>query len=84
MAIGREAQSIAFLSAPGIDELYSGVAIRTASAPAIAARNSATGAGAMSPSSSSSYGGTAFRPSHSSKSTPGGRSSAAAARSRRL
>jgi hypothetical protein len=31
-ASGREAQSSAFLSTPGIDELYSGVAISTASA----------------------------------------------------
>lgn len=34
-AIGREIQSRAFLSAPGTDALYSGVANRTASAPAI-------------------------------------------------
>jgi hypothetical protein len=31
-ASGREAQSRAFLRTPGIDELYSGVEIRTASA----------------------------------------------------
>ena len=29
VALGREAQSIAFFSCPGIDELYSGVANRT-------------------------------------------------------
>jgi hypothetical protein len=33
VAIGREIQSRAFLSAPGTDALYSGVANRTASAP---------------------------------------------------
>ena len=52
VAIGREAQSRAFLSAPGIDELYSGVAIRTASAEETAARSAATAAGAGSASSS--------------------------------
>ena len=51
---GREAQSIAFLSTPGTDELYSGVANSSPSAAAIAARSSATGAGAGSRSSSSS------------------------------
>jgi hypothetical protein len=35
VAIGREIQSRAFLSAPGTDALYSGVANRTALAPAI-------------------------------------------------
>jgi hypothetical protein len=53
-ASGRETQSSAFLSWPGIDELYSGVAIRSASAPAIAPRRAATAAGAGSTSSSSS------------------------------
>ena len=38
-ASGRDAQSSAFFSAPGIEELYSGVAIRTASADATAARS---------------------------------------------
>lgn len=33
---GREAQSIAFFSAPGIERLYSGVTNRTASASSIA------------------------------------------------
>jgi hypothetical protein len=45
-ASGRETQSIAFFSTPGIDQLYSGVANRTASAPAIASRSEATPAGA--------------------------------------
>ena len=41
---GRLAQSIAFLSAPGIERLYSGVTNRTASTAAIAAlKASATG-----------------------------------------
>ena len=35
---GREAQSSAFLSTPGIEPLYSGVEIRTPSASAIASR----------------------------------------------
>src|SRR5579859_168195 len=78
VASGREAQSIAFLSWPGTEWLYSGVAMRIASAPAIASRRSVTAAGAGSTSSSSSYGGTAFSPSQSSSSTPSGRSSAAA------
>ena len=67
---GREAQSRAFLSAPGIDELYSGVEMRTASASRIASRNLATAPGAGSTSSSSSYGGISFKPSQSSSSTP--------------
>jgi len=52
VATGREAQSSAFLSAPGVEELYSGVAIRTASAAATASRSDATAAGAGSMSSS--------------------------------
>src|SRR5918996_4340627 len=80
VATGRDAQSSAFLSWPGTDELYSGVANRTASAPAIAARRRVTASGAGSTSSSSSYGGTAFRPSHSSSSTSGWSSSCAARR----
>jgi hypothetical protein len=51
-ARGRDAQSIAFLRTPGMEELYSGVAIRTASESAIARRRSATEAGAGSVSSS--------------------------------
>jgi hypothetical protein len=39
---GREAQSTAFFSWPGIDELYSGVANRIASACAMASRQCAT------------------------------------------
>src|SRR5829696_2946126 len=80
LANGREAQSIAFLSCPGIDELYSGVATRIASAPAMASRRSATPAGGL-PSSSSSKGGTAFSPSHRTSSTSGPSSSSAARRS---
>ena len=44
-ASGREAQSTAFLSTPGIDELYSGVANSRASASAIARSRPTTGAG---------------------------------------
>ena len=40
---GREAQSIAFFSCPGIEPLYSGVEIRTASAAAILSRRSLHG-----------------------------------------
>jgi hypothetical protein len=43
---GRDAQSTAFLRAPGIEPLYSGVAIRIASAAAIARRSRSTAAGA--------------------------------------
>ena len=43
---GREAQSIAFLSTPGIEALYSGVAISSASAAAIARAGPRTAAGA--------------------------------------
>ena len=49
---GREAQSRAFFSWPGSEWLYSGVAIRTASASRIAWRSSATAAG-VSPASRS-------------------------------
>ena len=52
VATGRETQSSAFFSTPGMDALYSGVAMRTASAPATAERSSATVAGASGPSSS--------------------------------
>ena len=51
---GREAQSSAFFSWPGIEWLYSGVAIRTASASRIASRSSRTASGAGSTSTSSS------------------------------
>src|SRR3989442_1388452 len=54
---GREAQSSAFLSTPGIDPLYSGVAITSPSAPAIASRSLATAGCAGSTSWSESYGG---------------------------
>jgi len=60
---GREAQSSAFLSTPGIEELYSGVEIRIPSAPARASLKRSTAAG-TSPglSSSASYGGISFSP----------------------
>jgi hypothetical protein len=51
---GRDAQSIAFLSWPGIELLYSGVAISSASAEAIASRRALTAGCAGSTSSSSS------------------------------
>ena len=44
---GRDAQSSAFLSAPGSDALYSGVAISRASASSIARKNSRTGSGGV-------------------------------------
>src|SRR5687767_11282774 len=77
VASGRETQSNAFFSCPGIELLYSGVAIRTASARAIASRSSATATGASTPSSSSSYGGTFFRPPQRSRTTSSGNSSTA-------
>ena len=49
---GREPQSSAFLSAPGMEPLYSGVTMRTASAPATAERNASTASRPL-PSSSS-------------------------------
>ena len=55
--LGREAQSRAFLSWPGREWLYSGVAIRTASASLIASRSSRTASGAGPASASSSNGG---------------------------
>ena len=51
---GREAQSSAFLSCPGIEWLYSGVAISTASAARIASRSSRTASGATGAASTSS------------------------------
>ena len=63
VASGRESQSIAFFRAPGIDELYSGVAKKTASASATAARICATASGPLSTSSSSSYAGMSRNPS---------------------
>ena len=55
-ALGRDAQSIAFLSCPGIEELYSGVANRTASAASIAARHRSTSDPGEASSSSSNSG----------------------------
>ena len=60
---GREIQSSAFLSPPGIDQLYSGEQIRSASADATAARNAATAGGAGSTSRSGLKCGSAPRPS---------------------
>ena len=51
---GREAQSSAFFSCPGIEWLYSGVAISTASAARIASRSSRTASGATGAASTSS------------------------------
>src|ERR1022692_3654951 len=81
--VGREAQSTAFLSTPGIDPLYSGVTNRTASASRMAAMSlSAPGIPPpVSSSSVSSNGSTALRSSNVISSTPGG-SSSPAARSR--
>ncbi len=42
---GREAQSMAFLSAPGMDRLYSGLTKRTASTPSIAALSAVASGG---------------------------------------
>ena len=51
---GRDAQSSAFFSTPGMEALYSGVAMSSASAAAICARSTSTAAGARAPSASSS------------------------------
>src|SRR5215213_9394193 len=80
---GREAQSSAFLSPPGTEALYSGVAIRSPSESATASRKSWTAGGGESSRSSSKMGRPA-RPSHSTKSTPGGSTSPAARSSLRL
>ncbi len=80
---GREAQSIAFLSPPGIEPLYSGVANRIASAEPHASRRRTTGSGASPLSRSWSYTGSSAMPaaSKSSTSTPSGAASIAARRS---
>src|SRR3954453_12995072 len=76
-ASGRESQSRAFLSWPGIEWLYSGVETRTASASAIASKSAWTGSGRAC-SSSSSNGGISLSPSNSTSSaSPGSRSPAA-------
>ena len=49
---GREAQSIAFFSTPGRPRLYSGVAIRSASASRIASLKAATVSGSPAASTS--------------------------------
>src|SRR3954451_1951383 len=74
---GREAQSSAFFSAPGSEALYSGVAIRIASASSIASRRSWTAGGGVD-SRSSSKAGRSRRPFHSTRSAPGGSASPAA------
>ena len=76
-ARGREAQSIAFFSTPGIEELYSGVAISSASAAAIAAFSARDLAGGV-VSSSSLNGGIAPSRSNSTSSAPSGSSVAGA------
>jgi hypothetical protein len=53
----RDTQSSAFLSTPGTEPLYSGVAMITASAMAIASRSESTAAGAPAASRSSFVGG---------------------------
>ena len=50
---GRDNQSIAFFSTPGMLPLYSGVTTSAASAPAAAARSARTGSATSSPSMSS-------------------------------
>src|SRR3954451_24253993 len=74
---GRDAQSRAFLRTPGMEELYSGDAIRTASAVSIALRSRRAPAGPAPASSSWSEGSTSFSPPKSSTAPDGGRSSAA-------
>src|SRR4249920_2270219 len=82
-ASGRETQSSAFLSKPGMEPLYSGVAISTASAASIRWRSSCTSAGWRC-SSSWLNGGIVARLSYRMNSTPGPPSSCAARRSRVL
>src|SRR3954454_14482424 len=79
-ASGRESQSRAFLSWPGIEWLYSGVQTRTASASPIASKSAWTSSGRVC-SSSSSNGGISLRPSNSTSSASPGSSSPAARRS---
>ena len=50
---GRDSQSIAFLKTPGIELLYSGVTISSASAPTIASFKAATAGGIPSAASTS-------------------------------
>src|SRR6185437_1967864 len=80
LARGRETQSSAFLSTPGIEELYSGVAIRRPSASAIASLRCRTGSGGVA-SSSSLNGGIASSRSKTTSSTPSGSSLPAPRRS---
>ena len=71
---GREARSRAFLSWPGIEPLYSGVAINTPCAPLMTLLSSITATGAGPPSRSSLNGGTFSRPSQTSSVTSAGSS----------
>ena len=50
---GRDSQSIAFLKTPGIELLYSGVTISSASAPTIASFKAVTAGGIPSAASTS-------------------------------
>src|SRR3954454_21944292 len=79
-ASGRESQSRAFLSWPGIEWLYSGVETSTASASAMASKSACTVSGRVC-SSSSSNGGMSWSPSKTVSSASGGSSSPAALRS---
>ena len=81
---GRDAQSSAFFSPPGTDALYSGVAIRSASAASISSQERPAPLAGGSFSRSSSKMGRPPRPSHSTSSTPGGSASPAARSSLRL
>jgi hypothetical protein len=56
VSTGRDTQSSAFLSCPGMEWLYSGVAKSTASATAIRSRRSTTARGGSCRSSSSKAG----------------------------
>src|ERR671918_2358031 len=74
---GRDAQSIAFLSTPDIERLYSGVTIRSASAARMLSRNSCSGGGNPRCLTSSLYGWIGAR-SNVSMVMPAGASSIAA------
>src|SRR5262249_40445623 len=81
---GRDAQSRAFFNAPGIEWLYSGVAISTASARSSIRRSATTDGACDGPSLSLLNAGNMSSPLHSSNSVPGGSSAAAASSSKRL
>jgi hypothetical protein len=84
--LGRESQSMAFLRTPGTDQLYSGVAIRSASAAATSSRRCRTVSGPppVALSRSSSKRGIVPRASYTLSRIRGGAHSAAASSSRRL